>query len=759
MPSKHKTYIKTMWLIYLSLAASCMLFFVGINYGMLGELPTFEDLETPKTALASEIYDNKGVLLGRYYIEDRTNADPSEIPQALIDALVSVEDVRFYEHSGIDMRSMWRVLIKTFLLGQNAGGGSTLTQQIAKNLFHQRNKDWKAVAAQKLKEWVIAIKLEKSYTKDELATMYLNLVPFNYNAHGIKAAAKRYFNCEPQQLKVEEMALLIGMLKGPSYYNPKKYPARAISRRNTVLRQMCKYQKITEEECHRLSVLPLQLRFYEDAYYDGKATYFREYVKQKVNEWAEQHPKADSTFHDIYRDGLRIYTTLDSKMQTYAENAVSKHLDILQKEFEQEWKSVWREPWDNLPKVSPTLSPVWKATNIAIHRGIIRSERYRQLKNKEVGEEDIKTIFETPAAMSIFSWQGEKDTILTPLDSVRYYKKLLQTGFLATNPENGEILAWVGGINFKHFQHDNVKKSSKHQVGSIFKAFVYTLALQNGWEACQKLPNIPVTFDAYNWTPKASESEMKMREMITMKEALAVSSNYVTAYLMKQLSAEGVIELARKMGIESEMSAYPAICLGTPDISLHEMLGAYATYVNQGFYTEPFAIKRIEDRQGNVLAIFQPNKTEVMSNETAYTMLVMMEEVVKNGTAKRLQYQYGFDNAIAGKTGTTNDNSDGWFIGLTPQIAAGVWVGGDDKSVHFLSTELGQGANTALPIWANFMSEVYADSSLHIRKDAFFVRPEHYDSTKLDCEEEEQEEQTNELPFFDRTFDYNDIFD
>ncbi len=735
MPTKYKTYIKTMWLIYFSLVVSCMLFFVGINYGMLGELPSFEELETPKTALASEIYDNKGNLLGRYYIEDRTNADPSEIPQALIDALISVEDVRFYEHSGIDMRSMWRVLIKTFLLGQNAGGGSTLTQQIAKNLFHQRNDNWKAVAAQKLKEWVIAVKLEKSYTKDELATMYLNLVPFNYNAHGIKAAAKRYFNCEPQELKVEEMALLIGMLKGPSYYNPKKYPERAINRRNTVLRQMCKYEKITHEECKALLQLPLQLRFYQDAYYDGQATYFREYVKEKVNEWAEQHPKADSTFYDIYRDGLRIYTTLDSQIQTHAENAISKHLVVLQEQFYKEWKN--REPWHTLPKVSKKLSPVWKNTNIAIHRGVIRSERYQQLKKDGVGEEAIKAIFETPAAMSIFSWQGERDTILTPLDSVRYYKKLLQTGFLATNPKNGEIKAWVGGINFKHFQYDNVKKSTKHQVGSLFKPFIYTLALQNGWEVCKKVPNLSIVPKSQRiWKP---QSVYREKPIVNLKEGLAYSINYVSIHLLKRLSPEVAIDLVREMGIDSDIEAKLDICLGTPKISLYEMLGAYATYANQGFYNEPFAIKRIEDRQGNVLAVFRPNKKEAISSKTAYTMLGMMQEVVKRGTAIRLQSKYDFDNMIAAKTGETEDNSNAWFIGLVPQLAAGIWVGGDDKSIRFRTTRQGSGANMALPIWANFMNEVYADSSLQIRRDTVFMQPKTYDANILDCREEEEE--------------------
>ncbi|MGB1205028.1 MAG: transglycosylase domain-containing protein [Chitinophagales bacterium] len=735
MPTRFKTYIKIMWLLYVGLVTSCMLFFVGINYGMLGELPTFEELETPKTALASEIYDNKGDLLGRYYIEDRTNADPSEIPQTLIDALISVEDVRFYEHSGIDMRSMWRVLIKTFLLGQNAGGGSTITQQIAKNLFHQRNNNWKSVAAQKFKEWVIAVRLEKSYTKDELATMYLNLVPFNYNAHGIKAAAKRYFNCEPQQLKVEEMALLIGMLKGPSYYNPKKYPERAISRRNTVLRQMCKYKKITHETCTHLLPLPLQLRFYQDAYYDGKAAYFREYIKEKVNEWAEQNPKSDSTFYDIYRDGLRIYTTLDSQIQAHAENAISKHLTVLQEQFYREWEN--REPWETWPKVSKKLSPAWKNTNIAIHRGVIRSERYQQLKSDEVGEETIKEIFETPAAMSIFSWKGERDTILTPLDSVRYYKKLLQTGFLATNPQNGEIQAWVGGINFKHFQYDNVKKSVKHQVGSLFKPFVYTLAIQNNWKVCKKVPNLSIVPKTQQdiWKPQSANL---YKQNVNLKEGLAHSINYISAHLMKRLSPEVVIDLVRELGIDSEIEAKLDICLGTPKISLYEMLGAYATYANQGFYNEPFAIKRIEDRQGNVLAVFRPKKKEAISSKTAYTMLGMMEEVVKNGTAIHLQSRYDFDNMIAAKTGVTDDNANTWFVGLVPQLAAGIWVGGDDKSVRFRTLKTGSGANTALPIWANFMNEIYADSSLNIRRDTIFVQPENYDITILDCTEEEE---------------------
>jgi len=715
--SNYKGYLRLFWLLVL-LPLIFLFGIVGLTASeYFGPLPTFEQLENPKSSLASEIFSADDVVLGKYYIQNRTNVQYRDLSDELVNALKATEDIRFEEHSGIDIRGLMRVLFKTVILRQSgSGGGSTITQQLAKNLFPREQFSGVKLVIRKIKEWIIAVKLERNYTKEEIIAMYFNTVEFGSNAFGIKSASHTFFGKEPSDLRTEEAAVLVGLLKAPTYYSPVRNPDNSTKRRNVVLYQMRKYDLLSQAAYDTLSAAPINLNYKAVDHNVGLATYFREYLRQYLNQWCKDHLKPDGTSYNIYKDGLKIYTTLDSRMQKYAENAVQTHLTSLQKTFFSHWKG--REAWEELPEI--------------ITNAMKQSSRYRELKNNKVLEDSIKTVFSTKIPMTVFSWQGEVDTLMSPLDSIKYYKMFLQAGFMSMNPQTGHIKAWVGGNDYRHFKYDHVKEG-RRQVGSTFKPFVYTLAMQEGYSPCYEVPNVRVTIvsdDGVPWSPVNSDG--KYGGMLSLKKALATSVNSITAYLIKQFGPQPVINIARKMGIEAPLAPYPAICLGTPDISVYEMVGAYSVFANKGVWTEPVFLTRIEDKNGVVLQEFYPQKVEALSEETAYITLNLLQGVVQYGTGVRLRYKYGFDNPIAGKTGTTQNQSDGWFMGVTPELVSGAWVGCEDRGIHFRSITLGQGANTALPIWALYMKEVYANDSLDISKDSF-EKPIEKLSIELDC--------------------------
>lgn len=730
--------MRTMWLLFGAFWIGLFVFLWGVSHGLLGEMPSFQELENPKSSLATEVYASDNSLLGRFFIKDRSNSKYEELPKSLVDALVSTEDVRFYSHSGIDFRSLGRVFYKTVLLGQDSGGGSTITQQLAKNLFHDKPNSFLGRVKQKFKEWVIALQLERAYTKEEILTMYLNTVSFGNNAYGVKTASETYFSVPPDSLKTEESALLVGMLKGSTMYNPRRNPTLARERRNVVLSQMYKNGKISNEALQILQQKPLALRYNPMDHNEGIAPYFREYVRSEVKRWAKENTKLDGSNYDIHQDGLKIYTTINATMQKYAEDAVTDYMKQLQKEFDQHWKG--REPWESLPTVEKVpvhkvkKGDVWAGTNELVYRAVVNSDRYKSLKAQNMEESKIKDVFQKQKVpMTVFSWRGDRDTTMTPLDSIRYIKRFLHTGFMAVDPSTGHILAWVGGINYKNFKYDNLRPSAKRQVGSTFKPFVYAVAVQNGWSPCMKVLNAPVTFEDYNnWTPDNADDDFDGQWM-TLKKGLAHSVNRVTAFLMKQITPEPVVQLAKSMGITSHIDPYPSICLGTADISVYEMVGAYATFANKGIYTKPLFITRIEDKNGNVLATFPPETKEVMSERDAYAMISLLDEVTNSGTANSLRWKYKISAEVAGKTGTTNENSDGWYIGITPKIVAGGWTGGDEKVIHFRSLQLGSGSHMVLPIYAQFMNKVYADPTLNISQEDRFEMPANF-GIELNCD-------------------------
>ena len=686
----------------------------SVGFGLFGELPSFRDLENPKSNLATEVISADGNILGTYFIQNRSNAKYKDLSPNLVNALIATEDVRFYKHSGVDLKGTFAIIFYS-AIGKKRGS-STITQQLAKNLFPRKKQNIFNIGIIKLKEWLTAIKIERNYTKEEIITMYFNTVDFGSNSYGIKAAAKTYFSKTPDKLSIDESALLVGILKGTTVFSPIKNPERAIKRRNVVLEQMEKYGFISEAQLTENNSKELNLQFQSPDHNQGSATYFREYVRQEVTAWCKENKKADGETYDIYRDGLKIYTTIDSRMQAYAEAAVKEHLTYLQAEFYKHWKG--KTPWgENTDIISTSMR---------------RSDRYQQLKEEGIAESEIKKIFDTPIKMTLFSWAGDIDTTLSPIDSIKYYKWYLRSSFMSMDPHNGAIKAWVGGPNYEYFKYDQVKMG-KRQVGSTFKPFVYTVAMDNGWSPCYEAPNLPIVFEDFdNWSPKNSDG--KQGGMMTLRNGLANSVNLITAFMMKQVGPQAVVNVAKKMGITSDIPAYPSICLGTADVSLYEMVGAYSTYANKGVWTEPVYISRIEDKNGNVLYEKIPRKVDALSEQTAYLMLYMLRGVIDKGTGLRLRGpRYRFTNPIAGKTGTTQENSDGWFIGITPDLVSGVWTGAEDRSVHFRSTNLGEGANTALPIWALYMKKVYADPSLKISK-GDFIAPAGGLDVEIDCD-------------------------
>ena len=735
--------VKRIWLFYVSFIAFLLLLFFVVSKGWLGFMPSFEELENPKSNLASEVISADQSVLGTYFIENRSNAHFNELSPYLVNALIATEDARFEQHSGIDTRGMFRVFFKSVLFGEkSSGGGSTITQQLAKNLFPRKKHQNKLLLIfSKVREWITAIKLERNYTKNEIISMYYNTVDFGSNAFGIKSGAKTYFGKEPSELKIEEASMLVGMLKAPSKFNPARHMDVALQRRDVVLYQMYKYKYITKNAYDSLKVIPIDITNYHvQNQNSGKATYFREYIRQELDEWCKTHYKEDGSPYNLYKDGLKVYTTINSKMQLYAEEAVKEYLGKeLQPAFFRHWKGHKNAPFD------AQLST--DEVNQIMNSAMVRTQRYERLKEQGLSPQEIKLVFSKPVRMRVFSWKGERDTTMSPMDSIRYYKFFLRTGLMSMEPQTGFVRAYVGGINYKNFKFDQVMQA-KRQVGSTFKPFIYTLALQElGYSPCRKVPNIPVSFDmpdGSKWTPENSEKDDEGK-MVTLKYALANSINYISAYLMKRLSPGGVIELARKMGVTSQIDAVPSICLGTPSLSLYEMVGAMSTFANKGVYIKPIFITRIEDKNGKILERFVTEKKEAMSEETAYLMIDLLKGVVLHGTSSRLIYKYKFNNPIAGKTGTTQNYSDGWFMGLTPNLVSGVWVGCEDRACHFRSMALGQGANEALPIWAIYMHKVYNDKTLNIYQ-GDFERPSKPISIETDCDRYEKEHKNESAP-------------
>ncbi|MCS6818761.1 MAG: transglycosylase domain-containing protein [Chitinophagales bacterium] len=715
--------IRLFWLSFAGGIAFIFIFFFLLSVGLFGELPGFEELENPESSLASEIITTDGVVLGKYYTQNRSNVDYTSLPLCLKQALIATEDIRFEEHAGIDFKAFFRAL---FSAGKK-GGGSTITQQLAKNLFPRERMNKLQLIIRKLKEWIIAVRLESSYTKQEIMAMYLNTVEFSDNAFGIKSAAKTYFNKKVDSLKTEEAAVLVGMLKAPYQYNPRLHPQAALARRNTVLAQMHKYGFLSSPQFDSLKALPIKLNFNPESHEEGLARHFREYLRLWLKKYLSGVKKPDGSNYNLYRDGLRIYVTLDSRLQRYAEEAQYEHMKELQKIFFEHWKD--RDPWKDFPKE-------WEAI-------YTRCERYVSLKKQGLRREQIDKIMRTPVKMRIFTYEGDKDTVMSPYDSLRYYRMILQNGFVAIDPSNGYVRAWAGGISFRHFQYDHVNINTKRQVGSTFKPFVYATAIRDkGYSPCMRVPNQPVTFEAgdprfglvKDWTPKNSDG--KYGGMLSLKEALANSINTVTAYLMHEMTPAAVIQLAKNMGVESYIPEQPAICLGATDISLIEMVGAYATFANKGVYTQPIFVTRIEDRDGNVISEFTAQQREVFDEATNYTIVELLRGVVQHGTGLRLRYRYKLPGDIIGKTGTTSNYADGWFIGCTPHLVAGSWTGCDDRYIRFRSMQYGQGATMALPVWAYFFQKVYSDSlnfaSEFNGKDVF-PQPENMPASLADC--------------------------
>ncbi|MCX6279571.1 MAG: transglycosylase domain-containing protein [Bacteroidetes bacterium] len=716
--SQTRKYLKGFWISFIALTVMIALFFIAVAFGIFGKMPSFEELENPKSNLATEIISCDGKLLGKYYIENRSNTPFQELSPNVINALIATEDARFEKHSGIDAIAIFRV-VWGMATGMSKGGGSTITQQLAKNLFpRKQDRSLVETALIKFKEWITAIKLERNYSKDEILAMYLNTVDFGSQSYGIKSAAKTFYNKEPGQLNVEEAATLIGTLKAPTWFSPVRNPVRALERRNTVMHQMMKYDYISESEFDSLKIIPIDMKkFRLQDHTTGIATYFREYIRTVLSEWCSQHPKEDGTPYNLYRDGLKVYTTINYKMQEYAEQAVSEYLGKeLQPSFFKHWKGI-----PNAPFAFEETSAKKEIENLMIS-AMRRSDRYYRAKTEGKSDARILEEFRIPVKMKVFSWRGEIDTVMTPMDSIRYYKYFLQSGMMSMDPHTGQVKAYVGGIDYRFFQYDHVK-FSKRQVGSTFKPFLYTLAMQEGESPCSLYPNVQPIIDLGDgevWAPENASDERR-GEQVTLKWALANSNNWVSGQLIRKYAPKAVVALAHKMGVTSDIPVVYSIALGSCDLSLYEMVGAMSIYANKGVYIEPSFITRIEDKNGNILQSFTAKSQEAISEETAYLMIQLMKGVVDAGTSIRLRYKYGLDNPIAGKTGTTQNQSDGWFMGITPDLVSGVWVGCEDRAAHFRTIALGQGANMALPIWGIYMQKIYADPTLKYTKRDFDV--------------------------------------
>ena len=747
--------IKILW-IFLAVALVVIItVFVSISKGWIGYMPPVEELENPNYKFATEIFSEDGKVLGTwsYSKENRVYTAYEDLSPHIINALIATEDIRFAEHSGIDAKALFRAFLKRGLLFQkNAGGGSTLSQQLAKQLFTEKvARNTLQRLFQKPIEWVIAVKLERYYTKEEILSMYLNKFDFLNNAVGIKTAAYTYFGSEPKELKIEEAAMLVGMCKNPSLYNPVRFNERAKGRRNVVIEQMRKAGYITVAECDSLKALPLKLTYNRVDHKEGLATYFREYLRgviaakkpvksdyrswqmQKYYEdslswetdplygWCEKNHKKDGSTYNIYTDGLKIYTTINSRMQQYAEEAVKEHLgDYLQPEFFKSKKGRKQAPYTNM------LTP--DEVNAILARSMKQTDRYRIMKAAGASEAEIQKAFNTPEEMSVFSWTGIKDTVMTPMDSIRYYKHFLRTGFMSMDPVNGHVKAYVGGPNYTYFQYD-MAMVGRRQVGSTIKPYLYTLAMENGFSPCDQTRHVEQTLIDENGRPWSPRNTNKKRygEMVSLKWGLANSDNWISAYLMGKLNTYALVRLIHAFGVRNkEIQPTVSLCLGPCEISVGEMVSAYTAFANKGIRVAPLFVTRIEDSDGNVLSTFNPQMEEVVSPISVYKMLVMLRAVINEGTGGRVR-RYGITADMGGKTGTTNRNADGWFMGFTPNLVSGCWVGGEERDIHFDTMTYGQGASLALPIWAKYMKKVFDDPSLGYSQQERFKLPEGFD--------------------------------
>lgn len=698
--------IRILWVIFGIGVLVFLLMITAINAGWMGYMPSMRELENPNSSLASDLYAIDGELVGRYYVQDRSTSDYDDISQNVFNALIATEDSRFYNHSGVDGKAVMRAVL---LLGKE-GGGSTITQQLAKNLFPRENRSKLYMPITKMKEWVMAVKLEKKLTKNEIITLYLNTVPFGGNVFGIRNASLTFFNKQPDSLEVEEAAILIGMLKASTYYNPKRNPANALRRRNTVIDQMAKYGYITKNEASEYKLKPIKLNYHKLTHHDGIAPYFRQVVEQDVKEALKGMTKPNGEPYSLYKDGLRIYTTLDSRFQKHAEAAVKQHIKEIQELFISQRRYKDGSVWEDYQKY---LDMAIKSTS-----------RYKALKEQGKSHEQIIGDMKTPVKMTVFAWNdgNEIDTMMSPIDSVRYMKMMLQAGFMAMDPYTGEVKAWVGGINHTYYQFDHVNKNTRRQVGSTIKPLLYCLAVDNGFSPCGIVSTQPQSFPTIDYYDAGGSDKGPM----TMKSALAGSINNAALYLIRQVGINSFADFIQKCGVDAKIDKVPSLALGVPDISLYEMLQAYTMFPTGGTNVQPFYITKIEDKDGNVLKSYVPKQKEIINKYTAFKMVRMMQGVVDYGTAKRIRYRYKLEGEIAGKTGTTNNQADAWFMGYTPQILAGAWVGCDDRYLRFGSTRLGQGAAAALPIWVYFMQRVYADPTLNISASAKFEQPENY---------------------------------
>ena len=739
---KYRFQVFIFWFLFTSGVVSIYGVFYLASIGYFGEMPDFRQLENPKTNFASEIISSDNKVLGKYYFNDnRTPIEYEDINPETINALIAIEDERFYSHPGIDLKATLRAIV---FLNQR-GGASTITQQLARQLFvGVRSRNIFQAITQKIKEWVIAVRLEKQYTKEEILTMYLNIYDFGYYGDGIKSASNIYFSKEPIDLKVEESAMLIGMLQNSSLYDPIRRPEITKNRRNLVLMQMSKNNYITKKEEDSLRTLPLTLDYTPQSHRQGLATYFRSYLRGFMKDWTSKNFKNDSTKYNLYVDGLKIYTTINSKMQKYAEESVEEHMINLQKEFFIQNDTLSTAPFLDLEE---------EEEETIMKRAMRRSERWRKSKLSGMTNEEIEESFNKAIDMTVFSWNGDVDTIMSPIDSIRYYKHFLRAGMMSMNPKNGHVMAWVGGINYRHFQYDHVMLS-KRQIGSTFKPFLYATAIdQLKLSPCDMLPDLIHCIEPYKygnpepWCP--TNSSDKYGGMRTLSNALANSKNTISAQLIDKVGPKPVADLARNLGVSSNIPNVPAIALGTPDLSVYEMVGAYGAFANKGIYVEPVMVTKIEDKNGTIIYQSKPNTKDVISEESSYVTLKLLEGVTKFGSGARLRhniaedernhvynnvvtgYPYEFKNDIAGKTGTTQNQSDGWFIGMVPNLVTGVWVGGEDRSIHFKEIAYGQGATMSLPIWGLFMNKCYADEELNVSKDPF-PEPEVL-NIELDC--------------------------
>jgi len=766
--NKNRKYLIWFWSIFSLPILVVIILFILISRGALGPMPSFSELENPEYSLAAEVYSEDGILLGKISIENRTWTEYKELSPYLIEALIATEDIRYYRHSGIDIRGLARAIIRTIVLRQNTGGGSTITQQLAKQLYPRDTTRSSAIVRKiklgisKFKEWQTAVKLEKSYTKEEIITMYLNKFDFSYNAIGIRSAAKVYFNKTPDSLNIEQSAVIIGMLKASTRYNPVRNYDLMLQRRNIVLSQMAKYGYLNKDIADSVKMLPIELDFKVEDHNTGLATYLREYIRNTMRKpepnrdsyitqasyddalwewennplygWCNKNHKPDGSNYDLYKDGLKIYTTINSRMQQYAEEAVVEHLsNKVQPDFYKRAESFRNPPYsDDLTK---------SEIDELIMNSVRQSDRYYLMKVNGVPEDSIMLTFNTPVEMTVFSWRGEIDTIMTPLDSIKYYKYFIRSSFIVEDPENGNVKAYVGGPDFRYFKWDAVTQQKK-QVGSTIKPFLYTVAIQNGYSPCYEVENIPRSFDigdSIPWTPRSSGPREYHGKMVTLKWGLAQSENYISAWLMEQFRPATVVDLMHRMGIRSFIDPVYSIFLGTSDLKLEEMVGAYGTYANKGVYTKPMYVTRIDDKNSNTISRFTPKIEEVLSEEQAYLMLHLLQNNVLTGTGRRLRIEpYNLMNQVGGKTGTTQNHSNGWFMGITPNLVGGVWSGWEDQAIHFETLGEGQGANMALPIFAIFLKKVYADPEFGIMETDEFERPPNF-NIELDCAKAKRE--------------------